>query len=113
MPPRPNSQSEPSSRRAISKSSKTTAAPRATTGSASSSPARSRQAKQAPFTPNGSPQTEQAVADVGGFAIALSNWQRTPLFLHQHPQELAQFLIHFCFGIYRPSHFGPQQLAVV
>src|SRR3954451_21958036 len=108
MAPRPNSQSEPSSRRAISKSSKTTAGSDLAASLGSFNPRRSRQAKHSPFPPRCSPQTEQTAGDTDKFAIALASespvggnvtllqsgestfdlvnfhWQRLPLVLYQN-----------------------------
>src|SRR5436305_1026233 len=70
MAPRPNSQSDPSSRRAISKSSKTATGSDFVTSLVSSSPRRRRQAKHSPFPPKCSPQTEQTAGDTDKFAIA-------------------------------------------
>src|SRR5215212_6751374 len=105
MAPRPNSQSEPSSRRAISKSWKSAAAFGESGPSDSSNPARSRQAKQVRFAPSGSPHTEQFVADAGSIEI-------DRLLLYENAQQLAQFSIHFGFGIHRAPDLRPEHLAV-
>src|SRR5687767_8706164 len=101
MAPRPNSHNEPSSRRAISKSSKRAAASGAPGCPVSSRPARSRQAKQTRFAPSASPQTEQTMADAGPIAVeALTRYQNL--------QELAQLFVDFRFGFHGPSHLGPK-----
>src|SRR3954463_8987924 len=106
MAPRPNSQNEPSSRRTISKSSKTAAASEAPpASSASSIPARSRHAKHSPFVPKSSPQTEQAAADAGSMAA-------TALLPDQNAQQFAQLPVHFCFGVPRSPHLIPKHLAI-
>src|SRR5688572_10610111 len=105
MAPRPNSHNEPSSRRAISKSSKRAAASGMPGCSASSRPARSRQAKQTRFAPSGSPQTEQTMADAGPIkADALTRYQNL--------QQLAQLFVNFRFGVHRPPHLGSKYFSI-
>src|SRR5712672_2579743 len=105
MPPRPNSQSEPSSRRAILKSSKSAVSSGAAAGSASSNPARRRQARHIPFSPNDSPQTEQEVVD----AVPITT---DTLVLDQNSQQLAELVIDLRFRLHRPPDLGPKHLAV-
>src|SRR5262245_39935280 len=73
MPPRPSSQTEPSSRRAISKSPKINEIGSVLLTTDSSRAARSKQGRHSPFVFNGSPHTEQvATTDATGIAMALS-----------------------------------------
>src|SRR3954463_1013809 len=104
IPPRPNSQSDPSSRRSISKSSKSAIASGGLGSSESSNPARSRHARQTPFAPSDSPQTEQSMADADPMAASL-------LLADQNAQEFAQLLVHFGFRVDRAPHLGPKHLA--
>src|SRR6476469_1047766 len=97
MAPRPSSQSDPSFRRSISKSSKRPPAWATSGCSLSSNPARKRQSKQVSFAPNGSPHTEQFVADTLPMTMG-------PLHFHENAQELAQSQRLYRFRIHRSSY---------
>src|SRR4029434_593777 len=105
---RPSSHKEPSSRRATSKSPRTSGANDLVSNvDDSSRPVRRRQTTHSPFAFNGSPHFEQTVtADAGDVAMASFSPSC------EHTQYLVQFFIHFCFGLHSSAHLSAQNFTV-
>src|ERR1700730_12367073 len=102
MAPRPSSQKEPSSRRAISKSPKTgEAGGDAAASTASSNATRSRQARHLRFPFNGLPQIEQTTADAGAVSIV-----SLPSTSRQRAEQLVQLSVHLRVGVHGSAHLG-------